>query len=379
MEQRRMESDRLEMNDPLGSFWAIVPAGGSGTRLWPLSRAARPKFLLPLLGSTSLLQDTVSRLAPLTRADQTFIVCGPAHAASIARQLPELPDANIVVEPSPKGSGPAIGLATALIARRDPAAIVGSFAADHQVTNQQAFLNAVNTARETAQQDWLVTIGLTPTRPETGFGYIERTDDVVQAGACGAAYRAARFVEKPNLETAKAYLETGRFAWNASMFIWKASTFLEEMRRLQPELAAGIDVIVDAWDTPEQERVTAEVWAGLQDSTIDQGIMELASRVAVVPADLGWSDVGDWHGLGELLTRDDRGNGVSGGNGSVITVDASQSVVWTESDRIVALVGVENAVVVDLPDALLVASRDRAQDVRKIVDVLKKQHASRCV
>lgn len=374
-----MVIDRLGSGETLGSFWAIVPAGGSGTRLWPLSRAARPKFLLPLLGSTSLLQDTITRLAPLTPADQTFVVCGPAHAASIARQLPRLPDANIVVEPSPKGSGPAIGLATALIARRDPAAIVGSFAADHCVENQQAFINAVNTARETARKDWLVTIGLSPTRPETGFGYIERTDDIVESGETGTAYRAERFVEKPNLETAKAYLDTGRFVWNASMFIWKAETFLHEMRRLQPALATGIDTIVAAWDTPEQERVTGEVWAKLQDSTIDQGIMELASRVAVVPADLGWSDVGDWHGLGELIAHDASGIGVNGNDNVVINIDATDSIVWTESDRIVALVGVENAVIVDLPDALLVARRDRAQDVRKIVDVLKKQHASRCV
>jgi mannose-1-phosphate guanylyltransferase len=379
MEPCQMVTDRLGLGDTLGSFWAIVPAGGSGTRLWPLSRAARPKFLLPLLGSTSLLQDTVARLSPLTPAEQTFVVCGPAHAASIARQLPELPDENIVVEPSPKGSGPAIGLATALIARKDPSAIVGSFAADHQVVNHQAFLDAVNTAREAARKDWLVTIGLTPTRPETGYGYIERTNDVVEVADEGVAYRAERFVEKPNLETAKAYVATGRFAWNASMFIWKAETFLAEMRRLQPELAAGIAEIVDAWDTPEQERVTAEVWSRLQDSTIDQGIMERSSRVAVVPAELGWSDVGDWHGLGELIEHDDQGNCVTGHSSSVINIDAKDSVVWAQSDRIVALVGVENAIVVDLPDALLVARRDRAQDVKKIVDVLKKQHASRCV
>ncbi len=184
------------------NLWAVVPAGGSGTRLWPLSRAARPKFLLPLLGERSLLQQTIDRLAPSVPPDRTLVVCGPAHAAPVARQLPELPEGNVVVEPSPRGSGPAIALATALIARHDPTAIVGSFAADHEVTDLPIFDAALRTAVAAADDGWLVTIGLTPTRPETGYGYIERTDDVVACTPEGSAYRAARFVEKPDAATA---------------------------------------------------------------------------------------------------------------------------------------------------------------------------------
>ncbi|MGH2561634.1 MAG: sugar phosphate nucleotidyltransferase, partial [Thermomicrobiales bacterium] len=180
------------------SFWAVVPAGGSGTRLWPLSRAARPKFLLPLLGERSLLQQTWERLMPLTAPARTFVVCGPAHAAAIARQLPELPEGNLLVEPSPRGSGPAIGLAAALIARQAPEAVMGSFAADHDVTDDAAFAAAVRAATVAAHDGWLVTIGLTPTCPETGYGYIERTDDEQARTADGVAYRALCFHEKPD-------------------------------------------------------------------------------------------------------------------------------------------------------------------------------------
>src|SRR5918994_6700748 len=208
------------------SFWTVIPAGGSGTRLWPLSRAANPKFLLPLLGERSMLQQTRARLAGLCLPEQTFVVCGPAHAASIARQLPELPAENLLVEPAPRGSGPAIGLAAAVIAKLDPNAIMGSFAADHDVTDEAAFRSAVRTAIRAANDGWLVTIGLTPVRPETGYGYIERTDEVVVSSDEGMAFCAVRFVEKPDFKRATEYVESGRFLWNASMFVWKAQTLL---------------------------------------------------------------------------------------------------------------------------------------------------------
>jgi mannose-1-phosphate guanylyltransferase len=349
-------------------FWAIVPAGGSGTRLWPLSRATRPKFLLTLTGQRSLLQQTVDRLEPLATPDRTLVVCGPAHAAPVARQLPELPEANIIVEPAPRGSAPAIVLATALVARHEPDAIVGSFAADHEVTDSAAFEHAIETAIVAARQGWLVTVGLEPTRPETGFGYIERSADVVAQTDHGTAYQSVRFVEKPDLATATAYLEAGRSLWNASMFVWRASTLLEEVARLQPDLFAAVTRIVAAWDSPEQERVTAEVWAKLPESTIDQGIMEHAERVAVVPATIGWSDVGDWNNLGELIAQDDAGNHV---RGDLVQVASTQCVVWSETARLVALVGLTNVAIVDTEDALLVVNREHAQQVRRIVEQLK--------
>jgi mannose-1-phosphate guanylyltransferase len=355
-------------NEPSRHLWAIVPAGGSGTRLWPLSRAARPKFLLPLLGERSLLQQTIDRLSAVVAPERTLVVCGPAHAAPVARQLPELPERNILVEPAPRGSGPAIALATAIVARRDPKAIVGSFAADHEVSDLPRFEGAIRTAIAAAREDWLVTIGLTPTRPETGYGYIERSDDVVACSEDGKAYRAARFVEKPDAATAEDYVASGRFLWNASMFVWQARALLEEVGRLQPELLAGVRRIAAVWGTPEQERVAAEVWANLPESTIDQGILERAERVAVVPAAFGWSDVGDWNNLGELIARDDAGNSV---RGDLVQSQTRNSVVWSETGRLVALVGVDNIAVVDTEDALLVVDRHDAQEVRRIVEQLK--------
>ena len=349
-------------------LWAVVPAGGSGTRLWPLSRAARPKFLLPLLGDRSLLQQTVDRISSVVPPERTLVVCGPAHAAPVARQLPGLPERNVLVEPSPRGSGPAIALATALIFRRDPGAIVGSFAADHEVSNLPVFHAALRTGIQAAREGWLVTIGLAPTRPETAFGYIERSDDIVASTRDGSAYRAARFVEKPSPETAAEYVASGRFLWNASMFVWQAQALLDEVARLQPDLHAGVSRIAAVWGTPEQDQVAAEVWSELAESTIDQGILEQADRIAVVPADFGWSDVGDWNNLGELIERDDSGNSV---RGDVVQSQTRNSVVWSETGRLVALVGLENIAVVDTEDALLVVDRDDAQEVRRIVELLK--------
>jgi mannose-1-phosphate guanylyltransferase len=326
---------------------------------------------LPLTGNRTLLQQSVDRLASLCLPAQTMVVCGPAHAVAIARQLPDVPESNLVVEPFPRGSGPAIGLAAALIARRDPHAIMGSFAADHDITNLDAFSDAVKTAIMTARQGWLCTIGLTPTRPETGYGYIERSGDIVVERESGVSYRALRFVEKPDLETATSYVRSGRFLWNASMFIWSVRTFMDELAHLMPELHAALQRICDIWDKPNRDQLMSEIWQDLDESTIDQGIMERSDKVAVVPAEMGWSDVGDWNGLGELIAQDDGGNSVKG---DLVQIESRKCVVWSDTGRLVALIGQENTVVVDTPDALLVINRERAQDVKKIVEELKRQH-----
>jgi mannose-1-phosphate guanylyltransferase len=326
--------------------------------------------LLPLRGAASLLEQTAARLAPIAPPERTLVVCGPGHAAAVARQLPDLPDDNVLVEPAPKGSGPAIGLAAALIERHDPDAIMGSFAADHEVRDEAAFARAVGVGIAAARDGWLTTIGLQPTRPETGFGYVERTDEKVVETAGGAAYRAACFVEKPDRERAEAYVASGRFLWNASMFLWRAGTLMAETARLQPELYAGLRRVADAWGTPAQDAVAAEVWAGLPTSTIDQGIMEHAARVAVVPCEMGWSDIGDWNVLGQLGEPDAAGNSL---RGDVVPVATTNSAAWSETGRLIAMVGLDNVVVVDTEDALLVADRARSQEVRQVVELLKER------
>lgn len=350
-------------------FWSVIPAGGSGTRLWPLSRSGRPKFLLSLLGERSLLQQTVDRLALVTSHDKMMVVCGPAHAAQVARQLPELPADHVIVEPGPKGTGPAIALAAAIIARQDPTAVMGSFAADHDVRDPGAFANAVQTAIRAAEKGWLVTIGLQPTRPETGYGYIQRTTEPVAVTDMGTAYRAGRFIEKPDLHTAKVFLSYDRYLWNASMFIWRVDVFLAQLARLQPEVAAVVTRIAASWGSPEQDEVVGELWPTLPNVTIDNGVMELAHQIAVVPASMGWSDVGDWHGLGELITVDEDGNSV---HGDVVCAGGMNSVVWSETSRVISLVGLDNIIVVDTPDALLVADRRQAQNVRAAVARLQQ-------
>ncbi|NJC71513.1 mannose-1-phosphate guanylyltransferase [Planosporangium thailandense] len=363
-------------------FYAVIPAGGSGTRLWPLSRAGHPKFLHTLTGtSASLLQATVDRLGALADPASTYVVTGVAHVASVARQLPTLPDANILVEPSPRDSCAAIGLAAAIISLREPSALMGSFAADHLVRDTDAFVEAVRAAMGGAEAGLLMTVGITPTHPETGYGYLRCGDAVGD----GPVSRVAEFTEKPPYDVAVSYVESGRYFWNASMFIWRVDVFLGELSRQQPELYAGLMRIAQAWDGPERERVLGEVWCTLPKISVDYAVMEgaaAAGLVGTVPGDFGWNDVGDFNTLGDILERDERGNVViEAGDGPVSKpqvelLDSERTVVVPRSGRLVSAVGVHDLIIVDTPDALLVCPRNRAQDVKKLVDGLKERGTS---
>ncbi|MFG2051189.1 mannose-1-phosphate guanylyltransferase [Micromonospora sp. NPDC048935] len=354
-------------------LYAVIPAGGSGTRLWPLSRAGHPKFLHPLTGtSSSLLQATVERLAPLTTPDRTLVVTGAAHVAAVARQLTGLPEENILVEPSPRDSCAAIALAAAVIAVRDPDAVMGSFAADHLIGDPGSWVRTVQEAVRGAEQGMLMTVGITPTRAETGYGYLEtgeETDD--------APWRqVTEFKEKPGAEVAEAYVRSGRHLWNASMFVWRVDVFLAELARQQPALHAGVTAIAAAWGTPEQDEVLGAIWPTLPKISVDYAVMEgaaTAGRVATVPGDFGWNDVGDFHTLGEVLPADEAGNVVLGTDAKpgVLLRDSANLVVVPQSGRLVAVLGLRDLIVVDTPDAVLVCPRDQAQGVKALVDELK--------
>lgn len=355
-------------------LYAVIPAGGSGTRLWPLSRSGNPKFLHPLTGTAaSLLQATVERLAPLAPAERTYVVTGVAHVAGVARQLPSLAEDNILVEPSPRDSCAAIGLAAAIIANRQPDAVMGSFAADHLVGDCDRFVAVVRDAVAGAERGLLMTVGITPTRPETGYGYLQCGDRVA-----GPVRRVEEFKEKPSAEVALAYLRSGRYLWNASMFVWRVDVFLSELARQQPGLHAGLLEIASAWSTGHRERVLGEVWPTLPKISVDYAVMEgaaTAGLVATVPGDFGWNDVGDFHTLGDVLPGDESDNIVVGpGEGTekpdVLLLDSQRLVVVPHSGRLVATVGLCDTIVVDTPDALLVCPRDRAQDVKRLVDQL---------
>lgn len=359
-------------------FFAVIPAGGSGTRLWPLSRAGHPKFLHPLTGtSASLLQATVDRVAPLAGPERTLVVTGTAHVTSVARQLTGLPEENILVEPSPRDSCAAIALAAAVIARRRPDAVMGSFAADHLIADPEQWVATIRQAVAGAEQGLLMTVGITPTRPETGYGYLQCGDSIES----GPLRRVEEFKEKPAAEVAQAYLRSGRHLWNASMFVWRVEVFLGELARQQPALHAGVTTIAQAWGTPEQDEVLGTVWPTLPKISVDYAVMEgaaAAGLVATVPGDFGWNDVGDFDTLGAVLPTDELGNmvldvGTGQNKPQVLLRDSSRLVVVPQSGRLVAGLGLTNVVLVDTPDVLLVCARDRAQEVKKLVDELKER------
>ncbi|HEY6794735.1 MAG TPA: mannose-1-phosphate guanylyltransferase [Kineosporiaceae bacterium] len=355
----------------LADFHAVVPAGGAGTRLWPLSRAAHPKFLLDLTGSgRSLIQQTWDRLRPLARS--IVIVTGAGHARTVAEQLPELPPSDLLAEPSPRDSAAAIGLAAAVLHHRHPEAVIGSFAADHIVRDRAAFCAAVVEAVTAARAGYVVTLGIEPTHPSAAFGYIQQGAPLGLAGAPSACL-VERFVEKPDAVTAIRYLADGRHRWNAGMFVASAEVMVEQLREHRPALHAGLVEIAAAWDTPCRAEVLARVWPTLEKVAIDYAVAEPAAdagRVAVVPAALGWDDVGDFASLAALL----EGEGPIRvlGPDSLVHAAESSGVLVPGAGRLVAVLGLDDVVVVDTPDALLVTTRDRAQQVKAIVDQLKQ-------
>lgn len=357
----------------LPGFHAIVPAGGAGTRLWPLSRSDRPKFLLDITGTgRSLLQQTWDRLVPLTGEGGMVVVTGRVHTEAVATQLPDLPEANLLAEPCPRDSAAAICLAAAVVLQRDPEAVIGSFAADHVIRDVPALHEAVAAAVTTAREGYVVTIGITPTHPSTAFGYVRPGEPLGLSGA-PTARAVEAFVEKPDPATARAYLADGQHRWNAGMFISRADVLLEELERSRPALHAGLREIAAAWDTPDRVEVLDRVWPGLERIAIDYAVAEPAAekgRVAVVPADLGWDDVGDFASLAGLLN----GKGplqVLGDDAQVLAVDSGGLAVAT-GGRLVAVLGLEDVMVIDTPDALLITTRDWAQQVKGVVDRLRE-------
>ncbi|MFC3689348.1 mannose-1-phosphate guanylyltransferase [Aquipuribacter hungaricus] len=371
----------------LTGFHAVVPAGGAGTRLWPLSRAARPKFLHDLTGGgRTLVQATWDRLVPLTGEAGMVVVTGGSHAVAVARQLPGLREEGLLVEPAPRNSAAAIGLAAAVVAASDPDAVIGSFAADHVIADEEVFHAAVAEAVAAAREGWLVTIGIDPTGPSTGFGYVHVGERLDVEGA-PSLHRVAEFVEKPDAETAARYVEAG-WRWNAGMFVVRAATLLEMLDELEPALAAGLRTIGAAWGTPEQDEVLAATWPGLASVPIDTAVAEpaaLAGRVAVVPGAFRWDDVGDWTSLGDLLAQDGArtapvGEQVDGllvlGDTSRVLGRHASGVVVPASGRTVVVAGLQDVVVVDTLDAVLVTTRGHAQGVKHVVDLLKGEGRS---
>lgn len=349
----------------LEHFWAVVPAGGAGTRLWPMSRAAVPKFLHDLTGDgRSLLRQTVDRLTPLV-GDRLLVVTGVVHREAVQAALPEVDPGAIVAEPSPRDSMAAIGLAAAMLERVDPLAVIGSFAADHVVTDPAAFEEAVARAVAVAREDWLVTLGITATYPATGFGYIHLGEPLI--GHPGV-HHAAEFVEKPSADVAQQYVDGGAHRWNAGMFVARPGVLLDLLAEGDPPFAERLRAIA-----AEPERL-AELWPLLPRIAVDHAVAEpaaAAGRVAVVPVDPGWDDIGDFDALAALLGADEGQMSVLGDE-TLVRAVGSTGLVVPGSGRVVAVVGLDDVVVVDTPDALLVTSREHAQRVKEVVAGLRE-------
>ncbi|KAL5091343.1 hypothetical protein Trisim1_003310 [Trichoderma cf. simile WF8] len=352
-------------------FYVVIPAGGAGTRLWPLSRENHPKFLLDVnLCGNSLLQSTWERLLPLAGPSRMTVVAGPAHSEGILGQLPNLDSSNLFTEPGPKDSMAAIGLAAAILLRRDPEAVIGSFAADHMISGEDAFLGAVTEAVEVAKEGYLVTIGIAPSHPATGFGYI-RLGDKLGLKSAPHSRLVSSFKEKPDAHTAAKYLATGQYRWNAGMFVTKASLLMELMKENCPDLYAGLMNISAVWDD-EAARKTAleEVWPTLEKIPIDNAVAEPAAaqgKVAVIPSTFGWDDVGDFSSLAEMLPAESNKPRVLGDQRLVVSEQTAGGIVVPVSGRLITCLGVDDIVIVDAPDALMVTTRARSQEVKSLV------------
>jgi len=351
-----------------GSVYGFIMAGGVGTRLWPRSRKRVPKQFLDLTSGETMLQDSYARLLPIVPPERILVGVGIEHVGLVREQLPDLPPHNIVAEPAGRNTAPAIGLGALYIHHRDPEATMAVVTADHHIGDAPRFRQALLAAVRMAEAGHLVTLGITPTFPSTGYGYIRRGESVDSIDGFDI-YRAMRFTEKPDATMAQAFLDSGLYSWNSGMFIWHVKAIRAEIARQMPNLDGQLRQIEPALGTPEERAVLERVWVGVQPQSIDYGIMEHAKDVAVVPVHIGWSDIGSWQTLMELLPTDGQDNVLSGEH---IAIDTHRSLIYSPN-KLVAAIGIEGLIVVETDDALLICTQDRCQDVRRVVDTLRKQ------
>jgi mannose-1-phosphate guanylyltransferase / mannose-6-phosphate isomerase len=357
------------------ALYPVIMAGGSGTRFWPLSRHLFPKQLLRIGGEHTLIQQTMRRVLGCAPASNVLISTNAAQADLIRVQLVDWKDDltnGFVLEPEGRNTAPAIALAAMEVLARDPDGLMLVVPADHVVTGQRDFETAVHLASQLATEGYLVTFGIKPIRPETGYGYIKPNDKVV-LGKQGKlkGYLVQKFVEKPNATKAAQYIKAKHYFWNSGMFVWRAATILAEIRRFQPAVAAAMDRMRQLKMANAPKQAIEAVYRKTESVSIDTGVMEQSSKAAVVPVAFQWSDVGSWGSLDEVAKKDKAGNVVTG---RVIDIESTHSIVYADR-RVVATIGLRDMVVVDTPDATLVCPKSRAQDVKKVVDILRQQHA----
>lgn len=356
----------------MGDAFAIIMAGGSGTRFWPLSRNAWPKQFLQLGNANeSLLQATFRRIRRIIPAENVYVVTSQAHASATADQLADLPRENILAEPIGRNTAPCVGWGAAHVRRRDQNAVLAVLPADPHIGDEEGYINAVSRALTAAKSGSLVTIGIEPTRPDTGYGYIEVGEAVNEAVA-----RVRRFVEKPDLEKAKSFLAAGNYLWNSGMFFFRVDVIWKAIARYLPELSAMLENYDEAALQGRETEIVQRTYKTLPSISIDYGVMERAEDILVAPGSFGWRDIGSWTTAWELAEKDEQGNAAPP---ETVLIDSSNCYLRSQAGKIAALVGVNDLVVVDTPDALLIMPRERAQEVRKIVEQLKARGAGKFV
>ena len=352
--------------------YAVIMAGGGGTRLWPLSRQSRPKQMLPIIEERTLFQIAVQRLSGLFPLDRILVVTSREQAPGLQTLAPELPAANYLLEPQPRGTAAAIGLAAAALSAQDPQAVMAVLTADHYIGNEAGFHRCLEAAVQVAQTGHLVTLGIHPTFPATQYGYIHMGESLGRFDRF-EAFTVTRFKEKPNQEEAERLIADGAHVWNSGMFIWSAARIMQEFELQMPQLHSALQKLAAAWGQAQFAGLIEEEWPRIPAQTIDYGVMENAKDVAVIPAkELGWNDVGSWTSLFEVLEADANGNLIL--HGQHLDVDSERSLVHSSGqERMIVTLGVKDLVIVDTGDVLLICPRERAQDLRKVIEVLKEK------
>lgn len=351
---------------------AVIMAGGSGTRLWPRSRKNKPKQFHSLTSERSLIQETVARLEPIIDNEHINIIANKTHVKQIKQQLGSLPEQNVIAEPVARNTAPAVGTMAVILQKRDPDAVMLVLPADHFIAKADEFRNLLQEGQEIVSEgDFLLTLGIKPTYPETGYGYIEIGKDYKEIGE-DQVYWVKSFREKPDLETAQKYVASWRYVWNSGMFMWKCSTILKMFEKHAPEIYAELEKLREALDTPQEAEVLQKVYKNMPSISVDYAIMEKAENVLVMPADIGWSDIGSWSALHDLLSFDGDTNVVVGRH---VGIDTYNSLIHG-GDKLIATVGLDNMIVVDSGDVLLICPKGRAQDIKKILEKLEEQGRS---
>lgn len=353
-------------------LYVVVLAGGRGTRLWPQSRANHPKQFTDITGEgRTMIQATVERMAGLVEDDQIYVITGQQYAGLTADQLPQIPRENILVEPSGRNTAPAIGLACVYLQHRDPNAIIAVFPADHVMTAPDSFRRAVRRGVDAAQAGHLVTLGIEPTSAHTGYGYIKRAQRLSDETDPQPLYAVAEFLEKPDAVRAQSFLDAGSYYWNGGIFISRVDRMLREMARQMPETFAQLETIGASLDHDDADAILAQAWDKIPSESIDYGVMEGAESVAVTPLNAGWNDVGSWDALNSVLPTNGEGNLII--RADALTVDSQNNIIVGDK-RLIALIGVDDLIVVDTGDALLIGRRQEIQKVKTVVEALKESN-----